>query len=239
MSDIKISLVIPAYNEEKYIGECLRAAKASGQFYEIIVVDNASTDKTREECEKIDGVKVVRENNKGITWARQCGYKAATGDVLAYVDADTRMPSEWFSAVQYAFTENTSLAVLSGPYIYYDDTPVNQLIVKYLWWYIFAFPLYWWVGYMTVGGNFAIKKDVLDRMGGFDTAVQFYGEDTNIARRASEHGSVKFSPTLIMYTSNRRMKGQGILKTGWLYAINFLSEVYRKKPVTMEYIDIR
>ena len=90
-----ISLIIPAYNEEDYLPACLDAVMANlaGKVHEIIVVDNNSTDRTREVVERYPAVTYVFEGEKGITRARQAGYRASTGDILAYVDADTRLPA--------------------------------------------------------------------------------------------------------------------------------------------------
>lgn len=100
-------------------------------------------------------------------------------------------------------------------------------------------PIYWIVGYMTVGGNFAIKKETLEKMNGFDTTIEFYGEDTNIARRAHQFGKVKFKPSFVMYTSGRRLTGQGIFSTATAYMLNYISEAFFHKSVTKEYKDIR
>jgi GT2 family glycosyltransferase len=100
-------------------------------------------------------------------------------------------------------------------------------------------PVYWLVGYMATGANFAIRKSVLDKMKGFDTSIAFYGEDTNIARRASKHGKVKFKPNFEMHLSGRRLKNQGVTKTGLVYMANFVSEVLFKKPATKKYEDYR
>ncbi len=237
----RISLIIPAYNEEKYIGACLEhAIKNSGYLWgEIIVIDNASTDGTAEIAGRFPGVRVVREEQKGLTKARQRGMQEATGSILAYIDADTRMPDGWAQTVQREFLLHDNLATLSGPYVYYDVPRIQQWTVRYLWWGFLAMPFYMYTGYMLVGGNFAIRRSVLAEMGGFDTSIEFYGEDTDIARRASKFGKAKFKPGFVMYTSGRRFHGQGILKTGALYGANFLSEIFLKRPVTQEYTDIR
>ncbi|MEK9184986.1 MAG: glycosyltransferase family 2 protein, partial [Patescibacteria group bacterium] len=99
--------------------------------------------------------------------------------------------------------------------------------------------MYWIIGYMAVGGNFAIKKDTIQKMGGFDTTIAFYGEDTNLARRASKFGKVKFKLCVIMHTSGRRFKGQGLWRTAITYMINFASEAFLHKPVTKKYKDFR
>ena len=235
-----ISLVIPAYNEEKYISDCLRhALNQSGHaFFEIIVIDNASTDATAAIAEKFSGVRVVREEHKGLTRARQRGFLEARGDILAFVDADTRMPYGWGETIAYEFAADAKLACLSGPYYYYDVVGWQKALV-WLYWHILALPVYWIVGYMAVGGNFAISRSVLERMNGFDESIEFYGEDTDIARRARRFGQVKFSSRLVMPTSGRRLIGQGILRAGFLYVANFVSEVLLKRPVTKKYIDVR
>ena len=236
---MKISLIIPAYNEEKYIGSCLDFAikNSNGRFFEIIVIDNNCTDKTKEITEKFSGVKVVSEPKKGLTYARQRGFLEARGDILAYIDADTRLPLDWFDKVEKDFEKNEKLVCLSGPYHYYDIPKWQNFLVKIYW--LLSLPAYWFTGYLTVGGNFAIKKKVIEKMGGFDTTIAFYGEDTNIARRASEFGQVKFILSLEMLTSGRRFFGQGFLNTAFIYVGNFLSEVFRQKPLTKEYEDIR
>ena len=247
MSKNTYSLVIPAYNEEKYIGDCLEYALRHKDFFEIIVIDNASTDGTKKLVEKIakehphalGRLRVVTEMKKGLTRARERGRLEARGNVIAYVDADTRMPEKWLGMVIHEFEKNKNLAVLSGPYVYHDIPRYEQRLITILYWYILAMPIYWLVGYMTVGGNFAIRASALEKMGGFDTSIEFYGEDTNIARRASKHGKVKFMPSLYMYTSARRFEGQGVWKTGLIYMTNFVSEVIFKKPVTKKYVDIR
>lgn len=237
---LKISLVIPAYNEEKYIGECLHSAITNGQgrFHEIIVIDNASTDRTTEIAKSFEGVRVIREEKKGLTFARQRGYLEATGDILAYVDSDTRLPIDYYDRIIKEFSKDSTLACFSGPHEYYDISKTQQILVK-IFWLTLAFPIYKLVGYMTIGVNFAIKKEVLDKMNGFDTSITFYGEDTNIARRAHKYGKVKFSTSFGMPTSGRRLSHYGILKTSFLYVTNFVSEVIFHKPNNMEYKDIR
>jgi len=236
----KITLAIPAYNEENYIGTCLDYAikNSDGGFFEILVIDNASTDKTAEVAGKFPGVRVVREEKKGLTRARQRAFEEMRGDVLAFVDSDTRMPKGWCATVRSEFSKDPKLAALSGPYIYYDITKFQQFLVR-LYWIFLGVPVYFVLHYMVVGGNFAIRKTVLEKMHGFDTTIEFYGEDTNIARRAHEFGKVKFNLKFSMYTSGRRLVGQGLMKTSLLYIANYISEAFFHKPTTKEYTDIR
>jgi len=108
-----------------------------------------------------------------------------------------------------------------------------------MYWLFLAEPTYWLTRYMVVGGNFAAKRSALIEIGGFDTAIAFYGEDTNIARRLSAAGKVKFMMSLPMYTSARRLHAEGLTVTALRYAVNFLAEVVLKRPVTDQYQDVR
>jgi glycosyltransferase involved in cell wall biosynthesis len=234
-----ISLVIPAYNEEDYLPACLEAVmrNVAGKAMEIIVVDNNSTDRTREVVERYPAVTYVFEPRKGITRARQRGFLAATGDILAYVDADTHPPAGWLEQIREQFSACEDLGCLSGPYSFYDLSGILGRIAS--GWFVAARPLYKITGYMLVGGNFAIRRDVLEKMGGFDSSIEFYGEDADIAKRARKHGKMLFSPRFVMPTSGRRMKKQGFARMAGIYFANYLWIVFRGKPVTKGYEDVR
>ena len=238
MPNLKISLVIPAYNEEKYIGECLLSArKHAADFCEIIVINNASTDKTAEVAKSFPGVRVVDEPQKGLTKARQRGLLEASGDIIAFIDADCRLPSHWFEAVLKEFSGNPNLAALSGPYRYYDLPRFQKFMAELCW--RAAPPVYRAVGYMILGGNFAAKKYALHEMGGFDTTIDFYGEDTDIARRLAPFGKIIFRMDFFVHSSGRRLQAEGLLKTFSVYGVNFLWGIFYGKPFTKRYQDIR
>jgi len=234
-----ISLIIPAYNEENYLPACLDAImqNVAGKAFEIIVVDNNSTDGTKEVVGRYPGVTYVFEPNKGITRARQRGFTASRGDILAYVDADTLPPPGWIEQIEKQFGKREQLACLSGPYSFYDVSGLRNFISTA--WFVAARPLYALTGYMLVGGNFAIRREALAKMGGFDSTIEFYGEDVDIARRARKQGKVLFSPSFVMPTSGRRMARQGFAKTAAIYFINYFSIAFRGKPATHDYQDIR
>ncbi|OGY56956.1 MAG: hypothetical protein A2Y84_00690 [Candidatus Colwellbacteria bacterium RBG_13_48_8] len=239
---MKLSVVIPAHNEEKYISRCLESLKryvvGDQRLLEIIVVDNASTDKTAEVVRRFPFAKLVYEPNKGLTWARQRGLLSAKGDLLGYLDADTEIGDGWLDRIYAHFSSRDDLVCVSGPAYYFDATPWQGRITHIYWDYI-ARSTYKVVGYMIMGGNFIAKKEALEKMGGFDTSIPFYGEDTNIARRLNEIGKVLFDNNLKVYSSGRRLKEEGVLKTGVVYATNYLSEAILKRPVTRSYKDIR
>ncbi len=239
---MRVSFVIPAHNEEKYIGECiesiLETRKGWEQETEIIIVDNASTDRTREIAEKYPGVRVIYEPNKGLTKARQRGLREATGNLVAYIDADSRVPSAWLRFALAEFSRRPRMVCLSGPFRYHDLPWFDKLLAE-AGWYLFAPITYRLVGYMVLGANFIAKKEALIDIGGFDTTIDFYGEDTNIARRLSKIGKVVFKMNFFIYGSGRRLQDAGILKTFIQYGLNFIWEVLFHKPFTRKYKDVR
>lgn len=235
-----ISLIIPAYNEEKYIWQCIEYAlrHAHDHVDEIIVIDNASTDNTRKIAESYPGVRVVTEHKKWLTVARQRGYTEAKHDILAFVDSDTRIPEGWAKKMKKHFESDHTIWFVSGPYSYYD-LPWHKQIGNRLYRRLLGYPSYLLTGYLWVGGNFAIKKSVLDTINGFDTNIVFYGEDTDIARRAAKVSKAKFSLNIVMPTSARRFVGEGMIKTWYVYVINFLSQAIFHKSATKTYKDFR
>jgi glycosyltransferase involved in cell wall biosynthesis len=244
---MQLSFVIPAYNEEAYVGRCLESIIAQTghdpSSFEIIVVNNASTDRTREIVASFPGVIVVDEPRKGLTFARQAGFDRSTGDHIANVDADSILTHGWVDTVLQGFTEQPELAALSGPVVYYDLTERQRRMVSLYYgvaWSTYAINRYLLrVGSMIQGGNFVVSRKALEAIGGFDTSIAFYGEDTDIARRLSKVGPVLFTFGLKMNTSARRLKKEGMLRIAYRYSLNYLWTTFFKHPFTEEYIDIR
>jgi len=235
-----ISLIIPAYNEETYIGGAIESVHrhASGKFKEIVVVDNASTDRTAEVASKYPGVRVVCEAQKGLTSARQAGFQATTGEFLAFMDADCRMTPQWFSAVERHYAKHPEAICLTGPIRYYDGPLYMRLIIGPLQWVTLP-PAYFIVGFLVIGGNFVARRSALERAGGFDRAISFYGEDANIARRLSKLGPVLLRMDVILETSARRLTGDGIAITFVRYTLNFFWQKLFGRSFTRSYTDVR
>ena len=131
---MRVSFVIPAYNEEAYLGQCLesilRETDSAQISTEIIVVNNASTDGTRELAMRYPGVRVIDQPIKGLTQARQAGFLASTGELIANVDADSRLPKGWLTQVLKEFEARPKMFALSGPLTYYDLTRLQGQLVK-------------------------------------------------------------------------------------------------------------
>jgi len=235
MENIKpltVSLIIPAYNEEKYIKECLDSIFASGaKFFEVVVVDNGSTDRTSEIVLAYENVRIVFEEKKGVMNARQRGIDETSGEIVAFVDADTKMISGWYEQIVKKFSEDLLLATLSGPYIYEGISLFTKILV-WIFYYIIVLPVYYILGYTAIFGNFAIRRSVLKEMGGLDTSILFYGDDTDTVRRAHKFGKTSFSMDFKIKTSPRRFKEEGIIFTAWKYVLNFTHIVLFKRPHT-------
>lgn len=245
---MKVSFVIPAHNEENLIAECLTSVLAeiqrSGADAEVIVVNNASTDRTKEVvAERFPGVRVVDEPVKGLVHARAAGMREALGELVANVDADTRVPAGWLTTVVDRFSKNQRLVALSGPFLYYDLSLFDRALVRVF--YAIGYLTYLFthyvlrVGAMLQGGNFVIRRAAFEGIGGFDTSISFYGEDTDVACRLAKVGEVLWTWDLPIYSSGRRLKAEGIATAGWRYTLNYLSVIFLRRPATLQYTDIR
>lgn len=237
---MKISVVIPAYNEEHYIGPCIQSAQEqhSEDIVEIIVVDNGSKDDTAATAKKFRGVTVLQESKKGPSFARQLGFIKAKGDYIAFIDADTRVPAGWVDRIKKEFARDPALVCLSGPFHYYDLPPIQKFFAELLW-DISVAPTYWIVGFMALFANCVIKREALARIGGIDTSIAFYGDDTNIAWRLSKVGNVKFLMGFYILGSGRRLIHDGLIRSFWAYGVSYLKMAFSHKPPAKEYNDIR
>ncbi len=244
---MKLSFVIPAYNEENNISACLSSiieeCRKEEYAVEIIVVDNACTDRTAEIAASFPGVNVIREQQKGIVWARRAGYLASSGDLIANVDADIMLLPGWLKRVIRSFRKDEKLIAMSGPHTFHDLSPwVNMIIRGYYAWgyviYLFTNTVLH-TGAMLQGGNYVIKRSVLDKIGGYDTSIIFYGEDSDVAMRIRKLGHIKFDFGLKVSTTGRRLAEEGLARMGIRYGLNYIWIIIFKRPFSKEYRDIR
>lgn len=236
---MKVSIVIPALNEEKYIRKTLEAVtNLDYPDYEIFVVDNGSTDTTGEIVRSFPRVQLIQIPERGLTKAREAGRRAATGEIIAQLDADSTPPKEWLTKGT-AYFKNSKVVAVSGPYLY-EGGP---------WWFksvAFVVQVIFYSatnilmrmlrsGAVLIGSNVFVRASTLEAIGGYDTSIAFYGEDSDTARKVSKLGRVHYAPRLYIYSSARRFEQEGILKTFYLYIINFVSVMAKGKPATEDY----
>jgi glycosyltransferase involved in cell wall biosynthesis len=247
VSNVFVSFVVPAYNEEVLIGSCLTAIIAeiprTGCRAEIIVVNNGSTDGTCSIASSYPHVKVVDEPVRGLVRARRAGCLAANGKFIANIDADTILPKGWLSTALAEFMRRPDLVALSGPYIYYDLPKWAQLAaagfyrgahIAHLLSRLLAGR-----GSVLQGGNFIVSRSALEAAGGFNPDFQFYGEDAELARRLSKVGVVKFTRALCALSSGRRFVGEGIFIVLLRYSANYLWTHLFKHPWSAAWSDFR
>ena len=114
-----ISVVIPALNDAALLRSCLAAlALQSRRAHEIIVVDNGSVDATVEVAQ-VAGALVLRQPVRGIFAASALGYDAATGDIIARLDADSVPAADWIATIERELGQAPSLSAISGPARFY------------------------------------------------------------------------------------------------------------------------
>jgi peptidoglycan/xylan/chitin deacetylase (PgdA/CDA1 family)/glycosyltransferase involved in cell wall biosynthesis len=236
-----VSLVIPAYNEEKYLPLCLESIKKQdyAEEYEVIVVDNASTDSTARIA--LDwGAKVVYESKRSPACARQKGAEAATGEIIAFIDADTQAPACWLSTIVSRFVREPETVVISGPYAYCDAGRIARIasygnfisiIIDQLFRKAFN------KGGAVWGCNFAVRRSALLEAGGFDTSIKFYGEEYELSLRLKRVGKGGIIPRLFVLTSARRLKRLGVVTQYWNWVVDYFSVLFWYKPISEELED--
>ncbi|MGB9598505.1 MAG: glycosyltransferase, partial [Minisyncoccales bacterium] len=197
---ILISVVIPAYNEERNIGQCLAALKKQdfpSKNYEIIVVDNNSTDKTAQIARKMRA-KVVFEKTQGYVFALRRGCSQAKGEIIAITDADTLVSKDWLKKIYQAYQKNPQVVCLGGRAIYKPKVPLAVLMEL-------LFALGGWILKLFPGFNLSIKRDVYQKIGGFREEVNF-DTDVDLCLRARREGKMLFLWNNPVVTSSRRFR---------------------------------
>jgi len=231
-----ISIIIPARNEEKYIEGCLISifSQQHGVNFEVIVVDNASSDRTAAVVrKKFPQAKVLSEQRPGTNRSRQKGFDAATGDIVVFLDADVRLPEGWLQRIENRLKRSPDLVAISGPYRYYG-IPWFLNVLSDLYTFLVTLPWQLFTKItglpsFMIGGNMAIRKNRLIEAGGLNTDLQFFGDDTDTGRRLYKVGRVIFSFRFWVYTSARRYKKNGVVKTTIAYLRNYFSLIYTHK----------
>lgn len=125
-----LAVVVPCYNEEDTIADCLEALVAQPDIKEIVLVDNNSSDGTpqiiAEYGKKYSQIRLVVETKRGVQFARNAGLDAATADVIARIDADTIVQDGWARALRDYYAQNPKVGAASG-YSWYYDLPFQKL----------------------------------------------------------------------------------------------------------------
>lgn len=207
---MKISVVIPVFNEEDYITDCLtRLFDQEVLPDEVIVVDNNSTDNTIALAKKFP-VKILTEKKQGIIPTRNKGFDAAKYQVIGRIDADTLVPRNWVKEVKKRFELDSELSAFSGVTFFANEKLERILKVTGKMYYVSFRKI---MGCDCLyGPNMAIRKIAWKKVKPFicmdDNLVH---EDADLSIHITEHnlGKVVLDPDFLVEVSDRRWKKVG------------------------------
>ena len=209
-SGVKVSVVIPAYNEEKYLHPTMRALEGAivGET-EMIVVDNGSTDATREIAGSY-GAKVVSETVRNIGHVRNTGAAHASGAVLVFLDADTVIRPGTFEAIIESMSDSRCLGgSAEAEYEPIEGRPHVRFFMK-LW------PMLGRFTKIRGGALQFCRADIFHELGGYDTTI-YVGEDIDFHWRLDQlakklAGRTHLISTPKVLTSSRRWQNMSLLR---------------------------
>ncbi len=207
---MKITVIIPTYNEEKHIGECLSAiVNGTRRPDQILVADGYSQDRTRKIAKSFPGVKVVRNPGRTAAAGRNAALAVTTGEVVAFTDGDCIPEPDWIEEIERAFTEK-EIDGMGGKVI---NAPFENDYERYwgtlAWTLLMNFPDEAYVvknqtlNDAFVTANCAYRKELLDRLGGFDLWFANNAEDVDLSWRALRAGArLMYIPDAVIRAHN-------------------------------------
>lgn len=217
---MEASVIIPALNEEEFIGDCLRSIRAQTvPPAEIIVVDNGSTDKTVEIARELADRVIIMPNMRIVT-LRQTGADAAENPIIVSTDADTTHPDFWLEKLLRHFSDPNVVAV-GGPIRPSVSGTMENLYAKGLSASASA-------GFFS-GANMAYRRDAFEQAGGYVKVRK--GEDWALSNRLRGYGKTVFDPEAYVYTDipfNRQLEFAAIAANAGLLGIGIATD----KPVS-------
>lgn len=234
-----ISVVIPAYNEEKYLGRTLESLvnQTTQTSFEVIVVDNNSTDKSAAVAQEFQlrlNLKVIKEPRQGRGAARDSGFSQAQGEIILGTEADTILPQDWIDKLFKNF-DQTNIVAVTGTCTF--DSYKRQVKLMdffqplFMRLYRLFFGHYWLSGF-----NFGIRKEIYKRVGGFKSDLKTL-DDVELAARVNKLGKIVFIPDTPVLVSGRRFES-GILRGLGEYVQSFWQLMILKKNVNT-FSDVR
>ena len=226
---MKLSIVIPALNEEKYLPTLLASLKdCAPHELDIIVVEGKSDDRTKEVAEEIAKtmpkpitLRAFTCDVRNVSVQRNLGAEYAKNDLILFLDADTRMPSRQTLEDLIAAYEASGAVVASCRFRPIEDDWRARVYFNLL--YVFHKTMERIEPY-AMGACIITHKHVFLRCEGFDHTIKV-NEDANYCMRATEHGRFHILPVTIE-ASSRRFKKHGYLSMGFTYLKLFLSRTF-------------
>ena len=204
-----VSVVVCAYNAESTLDGCLSSlAVLAYPAYEVIVVDDGSTDGTAAIMARHDFIRSVRFGaNRGLSAARNAGLAAARGDIVAYTDADCLADPHWLDYLVATF-RSTGMAAAGGPNL----PPPEESLVASCVAVSPGGPLHVLIDDQEAehvpGCNMAFRRDLLREIGGFDPIFRAAGDDVDVCWRLQDRGHrIAFSPAAMVWHHRRNTVG--------------------------------
>ena len=231
-----ITVVIPAFNEEKYLRYCLEALKKQSykNNFETIVVDNNSTDKTYQVAKEF-GARIISEKKQGYVFALKRGMDKAKGDIIAVTDSDTQVREDWLSVIDKAF-KNPKVAAVTGVVKLDYKSKLVSISLSAL--YTIFINISTFIGKPNLSGfNFAVRKDALLKVGGVNTLFAM-SPDVDLGIRLGKTGEVKVVNNLSAFTSARRWE-EGFVPTLWEYTKGYVYTTWLRKPADVKQKPVR
>jgi glycosyltransferase involved in cell wall biosynthesis len=213
MFEVKISIIVPAFNEERLLGAALAQIKSAARVFtqtgwevELIVCDNNSTDRTSE-IARAAGAIVIFEPINQIARARNCGAAAATGDWLVFVDADSHPSAELFADVVGQINSGNCLA--GGATVRLDESHFVAGFITQLWNCASR------LGCLLAGSFIFVETAAFRKLGGFSNEL-FAAEELELSRRLKQLARATGKQIVVLHrhplvTSARKMR----LYTTW------------------------
>ncbi|MGB9861629.1 MAG: glycosyltransferase family 2 protein [Candidatus Bipolaricaulaceae bacterium] len=196
-----ITVVVPVLNEEEHLEACLRSLRAqSFREYELIVVDNGSTDGSLAIAQRYAD-RVLHEARVGPDWARHRGFMEAQTELLASADADTIYPEDWLATLVRALARKGVVAVF-GP-LAFKESPRWRRELELAGYALLTWSMYPLGVPLAGASNFGCRKSAYLAVGGFPPIAHLANADFRLVKRLARVGRVLFLPDLRAYTSNR------------------------------------
>ena len=204
-----VSVIIPVYNAEKYLYDCLKHIcdqSYSKAGYEVIVVDNASVDKSADIIKSFN-VKYVYSREKGPSPSRNTGIKFAKGEYIIFIDSDCIADKELLInhiKTHQKFNENNAHVGIVGGSIGGINNSFWAICDDFCSWYLNnpGLKARYEERYLPTA-NLSVSKCIIDKLGGFNKSLRF-GEDVDFCNRARSLGyKIYFEPKAKLYHINR------------------------------------
>ena len=225
-----VSVVVPVLNGEATIGDMLRGITAHSPRVpqlEIIVVDNGSTDATREIVSRYEGVRLLSESRRGPAAARNTGLRQATGEVILHCDADTLPTRRWIAELASCFIDPQVNLAAGRTLSFPPTTAVERYLAALL--YDASVTISRTVLPFVPSMNMAVRRSAALAIGGWNEDMMT-SEDVDFSTRLLNRypGQIFYAPDAVLFHRNRSSDA-ALRRQAWTYGEG-VADTYRRYP---------